>query len=56
MSFSAVVIVIFPDHTHLLFSTVFTFVTSLTVFMFVCFIAAVSAKLTVFRRCNTHLF
>ena len=39
MSLSAVVIVIFPDHTHLLFLTVFTFVTNLTVFC-VCFIAA----------------
>ena len=42
MSLSAVVIVIFPDHTHSLFLTVFTIVTSLTVFLFVfvCFIAA----------------
>ena len=40
MSLSAVVIVIFPDHAHLLFLTVFTIVTNLIVFMFVCFIAA----------------
>ena len=40
MSLSAVVIVIFPDQTHLLFLTVFTIVTNLTVFVFVCFIAA----------------
>ena len=40
MSLSAVVIVIFPDHTHLLFLTVFSIVTNLTVFVFVCFIAA----------------
>ena len=41
MSLSAFVIVIFPDHTHLLFLTVFTIVTNLTtVFVFVCFIAA----------------
>ena len=41
MSVSAVVIVIFPDHTHFLFFTVFTIVTNLTVFfVFVCFIAA----------------
>ena len=40
MSLSAVVIAIFPDHTHLLFLTVFTIVTNLTVFVFVCFIVA----------------
>ena len=32
MSLSAVVIAIFPDHTHLLFLTVYTIVTNLTVF------------------------
>ena len=57
MSLSTVVIVIFPDHTHLLFLTVFTIVTNLTVFcvcLFYC--SKFAAKLTVFRRRNTHLF
>ena len=40
MSLSAFVIVIFPDHSHLLFLIVFITVTNLTVFVFVCFIAA----------------
>ena len=33
MSLSVVVIVIFPDHTQLLFLTIFTIVTNLTVFL-----------------------
>ena len=57
MSLSAVVIVIFPDHTHLLFLIVFTIVANLTVFcvcLFYC--SKFVAKLTVFRRRNTHRF
>ena len=40
LSLFAVVSVIFPDHTHLLLFTLITIVTNLTVFVFVCFIAA----------------
>ena len=57
LSLSAVVIVIFPDHTHLLFFTLITIVTNLTVFcvcLFYC--SKFVAKLTVFRHRNTHLF
>ena len=38
MSLSAVVIVIFPDHTNLLFLAVFTIVTNLTVFFLCLFV------------------
>ena len=57
MNLSAVVIVIFPDHTHLLFLTFFNIVTNLTAFcvcLFYC--SEFAAKFTVFRRRNTHLF
>ena len=57
MSLSAVVIVIFSDHTHLLFLTFLTIVHNLAVFcvcLFYC--SKFAAKLTVFRRRNTHLF
>ena len=55
MSLCAVVIVIFPDHTH--YFDRFTIVTNLTVFcvcLFYC--SKFAAKLTVFGRRNTHLF
>ena len=51
MSLSAVVIVIFPDHTHLLFLTVFTIVTYLTAFCVCSFYCSkFAAKFNVFRR------
>ena len=56
MSLSTFVIVIFPDHTHLPFLTVFTIVTYLAVFcvcLFYC--SKFSAMLTVFRHRNIHL-
>ena len=57
MSLSAAVIVIFPDHTHLLFLTVFTIVTNLTAFCVCSFYCSkFAANFTIFRRRNTHLF
>ena len=50
-------LIAYISFTHLLFLTVFTIVTNLTVFsvcMFYC--SKFAAKLTVFRHLNTHLF
>ena len=57
MNLYAVVIVIFPDHTHLLFLSVLTIATNLTVLCVCLFYGSkFASKLTVLCHRNTHLF